>query len=125
MKERELNDEDAAALDERIDRLGWGVLFIAVGAVGLVPGLPENAWLIATGVVMLGACVVRAQLGLPVHGLTMVTGTVALAAGISSAVGLSTATGPIVLAVLGLALIIAALYRPERLTERGPVAQRN
>ncbi len=104
----------SAELSARIDILGWGLLCVALGCVGLVPGWPKDAWLIAAGVVMIAVSLARATLRLPVRGLTTVVGTVALAAGIGSVVGLATATGPIVLIVLGLTLVIGALYRMQR-----------
>jgi len=100
--------------DERVDTLGWGVLFVAVGAVSLIPGLPEGAWLVAAGLVMLGACGVRARLGLPVPGVTLAIGAVALTAGIGTVAGLATATGPLALIVLGLALVAGDIHQARR-----------
>lgn len=107
----------------RIDTLGWGLLFVAIGGVGLVPGLPKDAWLIAAGVVMLGVSLTRALLRLPVRAVTMVVGLVVLAAGIGSLAGLATATGPLVLVVLGLALISTVVYRSQRPTDVAPLSQ--
>ena len=110
-------------LSGRVDTVGWGLLFLAVGTVGLVPGLPEGAWLIAAGIVMLGVCIVRAQLRLPVRGVTAIVGTVALVAGIGAVAGLAASTGPLVLIVLGLALIVGALYRAQRWTDIASVSE--
>ena len=80
-------------LSARIDTLGWGALFIALGGVGLVPDLPKDAWLIAAGVVMVGV--------------------LALAAGLGSVAGLARATWPALLVALGLTLVVGALYRSQ------------
>jgi hypothetical protein len=96
---------------DRIDTIGWGLLFIAVGLVVLVPSMPEGAWLVAAGLVMLGSAAARAVLRLPIHEVTVGVGGVALAAGIASVAGLTTAVGPLALIVLGLSLIVGALYR--------------
>ncbi len=108
--------QTGGSLSDRIDTIGWGLLFMAIGAVSLVPTMPEGAWLVAAGVVMLGASVARARLGLSIRGVTVVVGVVALAAGIFSVAGLTTAVGPLVLIVLGLMLIVGALYRAQRWT---------
>ena len=89
---------------------------MAIGAVSLIPTMPEGAWLVAAGGVMLGASAARARLGLSVRGVTVVVGVVALAAGIFSVAGLTTAVGPLVLIVLGLMLIVGALDRAQRWT---------
>ena len=79
--------------------------------MGLVPGLPADAWLVGAGSVMVGISAARAFLRLPVRATTVVVGVVALVAGIGSVTGLATATGPVALIVLGLMLIAGALYR--------------
>ena len=101
-------------LDKRVDILGWGVLFVVLGVVGLTPDLPEGSWLIAAGVVFLGVSVVRAILRLPVSGFTTVVGVIALVAGVGSVAGLEAAVWPLVLIVLGLSLIGGAVYRTVR-----------
>ena len=100
-----------AELSARIDTLGWGALFVALGGVGLVPDLPKDAWLIAVGVVMVGVSATRARLRLSVSGVTTVVGVLALAAGLGSIAGLARATWPAILVVLGLTLVVGALYR--------------
>jgi hypothetical protein len=101
-------------LSDRIDTVGWGLLFVTIGAVSLIPAMPDGSWLIAAGLVMLGASAARALLRLQVRGVTIVVGIVALAAGIFIVAGLTTAVGPLVLIVLGLTLIIGALSRAQR-----------
>jgi hypothetical protein len=104
-------------LSDRVDSFGWGLLFVSVGATGLIPDLPEGSWLIAAGIVMLGASAARGQLRLPVRVVTVAVGGVALAAGIGVAAGLAAATGPIVLIVLGLVLVGEVLLRSRRSTD--------
>jgi hypothetical protein len=89
-------------------------LFVALGTVSLMPAMPDGTWLIAAGIVMLGASAVRAWMGLRAYGTTIVVGGVALSAGIFTVAGLTTEVGPLVLIVLGLALVFGALYRSPR-----------
>ena len=103
-----------AAVSDCVDTIGWGLLFVAIGAVNLIPAMPDGAWLIAAGIVMLGASAVRASMRLRVHGVTAVVGIVALAAGVFTVVGFTTEVGPLVLIVLGLTLVVGALNRAPR-----------
>jgi hypothetical protein len=114
-----------AAISERVDTIGWGLLFVAIGAVSLLPTMPDGAWLVAAGLVMLGASAARAWMRLPVHGATVVVGVVALAAGAFTVAGLTTEVGPLVLIVLGLTLIVGALYRSQQRANGAPLAQAN
>jgi hypothetical protein len=103
-----------AAVSDRADTIGWGVLFVAIGAVSLMPAMPDGAWLIAAGIVLLVASAVRAWMSLGAYGTTIVVGVVALSAGIFTVAGLTNEVGPLVLIVLGLALVVGALYRSRR-----------
>ncbi len=107
-------DTTRAAISDRVDTIGWGLLFVAIGAVSLMPAMPDGAWLIAAGIVLLGASAVRAWMGLGAYGTTIVVGVVALSAGIFTIAGLTTEVGPLVLIVLGLALVVGTLYRSQR-----------
>lgn len=113
-----------AAISDRVDTIGWGLLFMAIGAVSLMPAMPDGAWLIAAGIVPLGASAVRAWMGLGAYGTTIVVGVVALSAGIFTVAGLTTEVGPLVLIVLGLALVVGALYRSQR-SDVAPLASTN
>ena len=113
-----------AAISDRVDTIGWGLLFVAIGAVSLMPAMPDGAWLIAAGIVLLGASAVRAWMGLGADGTTIVVGVVAMSAGIFTIAGLTTEVGPLVLIVLGLALVVGALYRSQR-SDVAPLASTN
>lgn len=104
-------DDRNRQLEDRLDTAGWGVLFVAVGAVLLIPGLPSGAWLAAVGVVMIGVSLMRVAVGLPVVWSTAIVGIAALVAGMAEVAGLEHAAGPLVLVALGITLIGAAAYR--------------
>lgn len=110
-----------ADVSDRVDTVGWGILLVVIGAVSLLPGMPDGAWLVAAGVVMLGASAVRAWMHLGVHGVTVIVGIVALAAGGFLVAGLSTEVGPLVLIVLGSTIVGGALLRTRR-TDVVPLA---
>jgi hypothetical protein len=98
-------------LSDRVDTAGWGVLLLAIGAVSLVPAMPDGAWLVASGLVMLGSSVIRSRFGLPRRDATAVIGIVALAIGVFTVAGLATEVVPVVLVVLGLTLVVSAMDR--------------
>jgi hypothetical protein len=107
-------DDRNRQFEARLDAVGWGVLFVVVGAVLLVPGLPAGAWLTAAGVVMVGVSLVRVAVGLAVVWTTACVGVAALVAGAAQLAGLESAAGPLVLVALGITVIGTAVYRPER-----------
>ena len=107
-------DDRHRQLEARLDTGGWGVLFVVVGAVLLVPGMPAGAWLTAVGVVMVGVSLIRVAVGLPIAWTTVCVGVAALVAGAAEIAGLENAAGPLVLVAVGITLIGGAVYRPER-----------
>ena len=48
-------DAKNADLNEQLEDIGWGLLLIVIGGLLLVPGeqVPQGAWLILAGVIML------------------------------------------------------------------------
>lgn len=107
-------DDRIRQLEGRLESVGWGVLFVAVGAVLLIPGMPSGSWLTAVGVVMVGVSVVRVRVGLPMAWTTLCVGVAALVAGAAEIAGLESSAGPLVLLAVGATLIGAAAYRPAR-----------
>lgn len=116
-------DDRNRQLEARLDSVGWGVLFVAVGAVLLIPGMPSGSWLAAVGVVMVGVSLVRVWLGLPIAWTTVCIGVAALVAGGAEIAGLESSAGPLVLVAVGATLIGAAAYRPGRTARLGATRQ--
>ena len=50
-----MHEELKEALNWRLEAIGWGLFLIIIGALWLIPEqrVPEGAWLIAAGVIML------------------------------------------------------------------------
>jgi hypothetical protein len=101
----------ASALGDRVDTVGWGLLFVVVGVVSLIPAMPDGAWLIGAGLVILLMSGARAWLGLPIRGAAVVVGIVALSAGVFTVIRLDEAIGPFVLVVIGLSVIVGRIVR--------------
>ncbi len=113
-------DDRNRQFEARLDTVGWGLLFVVVGAVLLVPDLPSGSWLVAVGAVMVGVSLVRLAVALPIVWTTAIVGIAALVAGICQVAGLDSVAGPLVLVVVGITLIGSATYRTERPARLAP-----
>ncbi len=102
--------EDRVAMERFLDDVGWGALFITVGALWLVPAgqLPSGTWMIAIGVILLVLNVARYMLRIRVNGFTMIAGTVALLAGVGAAFAVDLPIFPIALVVIGVCLLLGS-----------------
>ena len=98
-------------LNQRLETISWGLFLIMLGGFALLRSVPEGTWLIGTGVIMLGLNAVRLLLGIRVSWFTVILGTVALLSGLSSVYGVSIPVGPLLIILIGLAIILRALDR--------------
>jgi hypothetical protein len=102
---------DTANLDHRLDVLGWGIFFVMTGILMLVPGLPEGAWLVGLGILLLGLAAVRVARGLAFEWFGVILGTSALVAGIGTIAGVDIPVFALFLVACGLALIAGVLAK--------------
>jgi hypothetical protein len=98
-------------LNHRLETISWGLFLVMLGGFALTKAVPEGTWLIGAGVIMLGLNAVRLILGIRVSGFTVVLGTVALLSGMSSVYGMNIPVGPVLVILIGLAIIVRALDR--------------
>lgn len=101
------------ALDKRLDALGWGLFLIMIGGLWLAPkgSVPEGAWLIGTGVIILVLMAVRYLYGIKISGFWFVLGLVALAFGVSSVFGVNIPVFPILLIIIGINIVVKPLIK--------------
>ena len=101
------------ALDKRLDAIGWGLFLIMIGGLWLAPegAVPEGAWLIGVGVIILGLMAIRYLYGIKVNAFWLVLGLVALAFGISSVFGLDIPVLPILLIIIGVNIVLKPLLK--------------
>lgn len=95
-------------LNKRLETVSWGLFLIMLGGLFLVPSVPQGTWLIGAGVIMLGLNAVRLVLGIRASWFTLILGTIALLAGIGSVLGIDMPVGPILIILIGLAIIVRA-----------------
>jgi hypothetical protein len=99
-------------LGQRLDAIGWGLFFVMLGGLWLVPeewGVPEGTWLVGTGVILPGLILVRYLNGLQVSGFWLFLGALALGTGLASVLGLDLPVFPILLIIAGAGILVKPL----------------
>jgi len=101
-------DPDKAALNKRLEAVAWGLFFIMLGCHLLVPEtfLPKGVWSIGVGLILIGLNVARYFTQIKMSGFTVFLGVVAIIGGILDLVGMKQVEGPILLVVVGTALLL-------------------
>lgn len=112
-----------AALDARLDGIGWGVLLITIGAIWLLPEkqVPHGSWLIAAGLIMLALNAIRYFNGIRMSGFNLVLGTLACIAGLGQLFGWELPLFAIALVVIGTCMLVSTLFarRPASPADQG------
>ncbi len=98
-------------LNRRLESISWGLFLIMLGGFALLKSVPEGTWLVGAGVIMLGLNALRLLLGIRIGWTTVILGTVALLSGLGSVYGVSIPVGPLLVILIGLAIILRALDR--------------
>jgi len=102
-------------LNKHYEAVAWGLIFLLLGGLGLVPGDQDGLALLGIGVIFLGLNLVRNINGIPVNWFSITLGILALALGV--VVILSPLLNippfelpffPIMLVLIGLYLLIPA-----------------
>ncbi len=108
---RENAASESKRLSERLDGVGWALLFLMSGAILAIPGIPHPwaAWFIGVGAILLGLNVARYTTGLRVHVLTSGCGVIAVAAGLGAYVGIELPVLAMVLVLIGLVILAEPL----------------
>lgn len=109
-------DPKAKSLSERIDAVGWALFFIMIGVLLLVPEgrIPETAWLVGAGLIMLGGNAARRIFGIKMEGCTLGLGIIAVLFGISGFFGANVPVFPILLILIGANIILRPLFRKNK-----------
>jgi ethanolamine transporter EutH len=104
------------ALNKRLERIAWGVFLILLGGLWLIPNriIPDGAWLVAAGVVLLGLNLARRQMSLPISGFTTVLGVIALLSGLGDLIRFDLPVFPILLILVGAYLLLRPMLERAR-----------
>ena len=92
---------------EKLEKIGWGLFLVMLGAIWLFPDsvVPEGTFMFGVGVILLGLNFVKYSKGYRVNGFTVFLGVVALIAGLSSLLGRSVDIFPLILILWGVSII--------------------
>lgn len=108
-------NEEKAALNKRLESMGWGLFLIMLGGFALVPHeiIARGFWSIGVGVIMLGLNLARYMNKIKMSGFTTFLGVVSLLSGILQLLGWNDFEGAILLIILG-AYVIAKPWFDKR-----------
>jgi hypothetical protein len=93
------------ALDHQLERVSWALFLIMIGGLAFVPAVPSGAWLVGTGLIMLGLNAARWMNGLRTSTFTIVVGVAALALGVAQVVGTDLPVFPLLLILIGASIL--------------------
>ena len=101
-------DEEKAALNKRLEAVGWGCFLIMLGGFILVPHtvVARGFWSIGVGVIMLGLNAARYFSNIKMSGFTTFLGIISLLGGILQLSGLEAIEGAFLLIILGAFLLV-------------------
>jgi hypothetical protein len=88
-----------------------------IGGLWLVAeewGIPDGAWLVGTGLIILGLSAVRHLNDLKVSGFWLFLGALALGSGLAAIYGLDVPVFPILLVIAGAAILLKPLLANTR-----------
>ena len=101
------------SLDQKLNAVAWALFFIMLGGLWMVPAgtVPESAWLIGVGLILLGLNAARYLQKLPMGWLTVILGVIALIIGIGGMFGVQLPIFPIILVIIGVSIIYDVLTK--------------
>lgn len=112
-----VQDSEKAALNKRLETSFWGLFLIMLGGWALVPEeiIPEGAWSIGVGLLMLGLNATRYFCGIRMSGFTTIVGILALLGGLGDMLGWADLNGAFLLIILGVYLVLKPWFEKNRL----------
>jgi hypothetical protein len=110
-------DPDKAALNKRLETIGWGCFLIMLGGFFLVPQtvVARGFWSIGVGVIMLGLNAARYFTHIRMSGFTTFLGVISLIGGILQLLGLEAIEGAFLLIILGAFLLLRPWFEKRQL----------
>jgi len=112
-----VQDPEKAALNKRLETIGWGCFLVLLGGFMFVPEeiVKGGWWSIGVGLIMLGLNAARYFNGLRMSGFTTFLGIISVIGGVLDLVGMEGVNGAILLIVLGGYLILRPWFKKRQL----------
>lgn len=103
-----LQDPEKAAMNKRLESMGWGLFLIMLGGFALIPeaSIPRGLWSIGVGIIMLGLNITRYIYKIRMSGFTTFLGIIAVIGGLVELMGQKDIGGAMFLIVLGAYLLV-------------------
>ena len=116
-KSEVVQNPEKAALNKRLETIGWGLFVIMLGGFALVPKeqVPKGLWSIGIGLIMLGLNAARYFYKIKMSGFTTFLGIVSLLGGIAELLGFTSLEGALLLIILGAYLIVKPWFDKKQL----------
>lgn len=110
-------DPEKAALNKRLESIGWGCFLIMLGGFMLVPHtiIAKGVWSVGVGVIMLGLNVARYFYGIRMSGFTTFLGVISLIGGVLQLLGWEQIEGAFLLIILGAFLLFKPWFDKRQL----------
>jgi hypothetical protein len=110
-------DPEKAALNKRLETIGWGLFLAMLGGFILVPVelVSKGFWSIGVGLIMLGLNAARYFYGIKMSGFTTVLGIISLISGIAQLLGVNMLEGAFLLIILVAYLILKPWFDKKQL----------
>ncbi len=108
--------EQKQAMDKRLESIGWAFFFVMSGILLVMPEgmVPEGAWLIGTGLIILVFSAIRYLYRIKIEGFWLVMGILFLSFGLSGYFSLDLPILPILLVLFGMSITYKAFLGKNR-----------
>jgi len=112
VKPMNVPNPDKAALNKRLETVGWGLFLVMLGGFMLIPEttVSKGFWSIGIGLIFLGLNVARYMNGIRMSGFTTFLGILAVIGGIVQLLGWKSMDGAFFLIILGAYLILKSWF---------------
>lgn len=110
-------DPEKAALNKRLETIGWGCFLIMLGGFMFMPKnqVPDGLWSIGVGLIMLGLNAARYFNKIRMSGFTTVLGIISVLGGVVQLFGVKGLEGAFLLIIIGAYLVLKPWFDRRRL----------
>ena len=101
-------DENKKLLNKKLDSLGWGLFFLLIGCLWLLPQgtLPDYAWLVGIGIIIVGINYIRYINNIKIDKISTLVALIAFAFALSDYLQVNIPVVPIIFILIGLSIIL-------------------